>query len=207
VLDLAKWDAGLYSGQLLTGATREQMWTPVALKDGASYPYGFGWQIDDVEGHKRVHHSGTMPGFRATIHRYVDDKLTIIVLANSANADPGLIARGIAATYIPGLIPQSTIAAPTRTVVTIDPELLDAYVGQYQPNPEVTVTISRDGDKLMFETSGNPGKLEMLPESEDSFFTNALPFTFSFVKDETGKVTHLVLKNAGREAGRAKRIK
>jgi CubicO group peptidase (beta-lactamase class C family) len=207
VLDLAKWDAALYSDRLFSAARRDQMWTPVTLNSGASYAYGFGWQIDDVTGHKRVHHSGTMPGFRATIQRYVDDKLTIIVLVNTDNADPGSIARGIAATYIPGLIPQSTIAAPTRTAVTIDPKLLDAYVGQYQPNPSVTVTISREGDKLMFESSGSPGKLELLPESENSFFTNALPFTFSFVKDETGKVTHLVLQNAGREAGRAQKIK
>jgi CubicO group peptidase (beta-lactamase class C family) len=207
VLDLANWDAALHSDQLFTAARRDQMWTPVTLSSGASYAYGFGWQIDDVAGHRRVHHSGSMPGFRATIQRYLDDKLTVIVLTNSGDADPGSIARGVAATYIPGLIPQSTVATPQRMVATVDPKLFDAYVGQYQPNPSVTVTISREGDKLMFESSGSPGKLELLPESENSFFTNALPFTFSFVKDETGKVTHLVLQNAGREAGRAQKIK
>ena len=69
----------------------------------------------------------------------------------------------------------------------------------------ITATISREGDKLMFETPGS-GKVELLPESENSFFSNALPVTIRFVKDETGKVTHLILLNNGREAGRARKI-
>ena len=48
--------------------------------------------------------------------------------------------------------------------------------------------------------------MELLPESENSFFSNGLPVTISFVKDETGKVTHLILLNNGREAGRARKI-
>ena len=210
VLDLAKWDVALNTAQPFTAATREQMWTPVRLNSGASHPYGFGWELDAPAGHKRVLHSGSMPGYRATLQRFVDDRLTIIVLTNAGNADPGSIARRIAETYIPGLstISTSAPAAPQRTVAAVDPSVFDAYVGQYQPNPNITVTISRDGDKLMFEASGNPGnRLELLPESETSFFNNGLPATISFVKDATGKVTHLVLMNNGREAGRAQKIK
>jgi CubicO group peptidase (beta-lactamase class C family) len=203
VLDLAKWDAALTAGSLLTTATLNQMWTPVALKSGQSYSYGFGWRVDAVAGHKRVHHSGTMPGFRATMHRYVDDKLTVIVLANAGNADPDSIARLIAESYVPGLV-EPRPAAPQRTAITVDPKTFDAYVGRYQPNPAITVTVSREGDKLMFESAG--GKAELLPESENTFFSNALPMTFSFVKDDTGKVTHLILLNNGREAGRARKI-
>jgi hypothetical protein len=55
----------------------------------------------------------------------------------------------------------------------------------------------------MFESAG--GKVELLPESENSFFS-VLPVTISFVKDDTGKVTHLVLINNGREGGRARKI-
>ena len=173
------------------------------MNGGGAYAYGFGWQVDAVAGRKRVHHSGTMPGFRATMHRYLDDKLTVIVLANSGNADPGSIARLIVESYVPGLA-ETRPAAPQRTAIKVDPTSFDAYVGRYQPNPAITVTVSREGDKLMFESAG--GKVELLPESENSFFSIGLPVTISFVKDETGKVTHLVLRNAGREAGRARKM-
>jgi hypothetical protein len=180
------------------------MWTPVTLSGGGAYPYGFGWQVDAVAGHKRVHHSGTMPGFRSTIHRYLDDRLTVIVLTNAGNSDPASIARLIAESYIPGLV-EPRAAAPQRTAIKVDPKSFDAYVGRYQPNPAITVTVSREGDKLMFDTPAG-GKVELLAESENSFFSNALPVTISFVKDETGKVTHLILLNNGREAGRARKI-
>lgn len=201
VLDLAKWDAALYSDQLLKASTRELMWTPVKLNSGEAYPYGFGWELGAVNGHQRVQHGGSLPGFRSTITRYIADKLTVIVLTNGDNANPGPIALGIAEAYIPELIPQ-------RTIAKVDPKIFDDYVGQYQPNPAITVTISRAGDKLMFQQSASPEKQELLPESENSFFTNAnRHLTYSFAKDEKGQVTHLVVQNAGREVARAKKIK
>ena len=126
VLDLAKWDAALYTDKILKPSTRDQMWTPVKLNNGATHPYGFGWELDSVAGHKLVHHGGSLPGFRAELARFVDDKLTVVVLTNGDNADPDPIALGVAALYIPGLIPE-------RTVAKVDPKVFDAYVGQYQP--------------------------------------------------------------------------
>ena len=38
LLDLAKWDAALYTDSILSDATRRQMWTPVQLNDGTSHP-------------------------------------------------------------------------------------------------------------------------------------------------------------------------
>lgn len=105
VLDLAKWDAALYTDKVLQAAVREQMWSPVKLNSGATHPYGFGWELGTLNGHKIVNHGGSLPGFRAQLMRFVDDKLTIIVLTNSDHANPQLIARGIAAQYIPSLIP------------------------------------------------------------------------------------------------------
>jgi D-alanyl-D-alanine carboxypeptidase len=126
VLDLAKWDAALYTDRILKQSVRDQMWSPVKLNNGASHSYGFGWQLDTVAGHKRVSHGGSLPGFRASLARFVDDKLTVVVLTNGDNANPGAIALGVADLYIPGLI-------PARTVKKVDPNVFDAYVGQYQP--------------------------------------------------------------------------
>ena len=201
VLDLAKWDASLYSDQILKAATREMMWSPVKLNNGNSHPYGFGWELDAPGGHKRVQHGGSLPGFRSTIARYVDDKLTVIVLTNADNANPGAVALGVADTFIPGVIPQ-------RTVAQVNPKLFDAYIGQYQPNAVVTLTISREGDKLLLQLSTSPDKQELLPESETSFFNSTnRNLSYSFVKDEKGQVTHLVIQNAGREVARVKKIK
>ncbi|MEO8256228.1 MAG: serine hydrolase domain-containing protein [Acidobacteriota bacterium] len=101
VLDLAKWDALLYTNSILTDSTRRQMWTPVTLNDGTSYPYGLGWAIDSVKGHREVHHSGGIPGFLSEFARFVDDRLTVAVLLNLDDADVKTIARDVATLYLP----------------------------------------------------------------------------------------------------------
>jgi len=105
-LDLAKWDAALYTNKILAQASREQMWSPVANTkpgDDRSPRYGFGWFVAQVQGHKDAYHGGSLPGFRAEIDRFLDDRLTIIVLTNGDNAKPELLARGISGFYISGL--------------------------------------------------------------------------------------------------------
>jgi CubicO group peptidase (beta-lactamase class C family) len=101
VLDLAKWDAALITGGILTDSTRRQMWTPVTLNDGSSAPYGFGWMLANVRGHRLVHHPGGMPGARADIARFVDDELTVIVLMNLDDVDIDAIVLGVATLYLP----------------------------------------------------------------------------------------------------------
>ena len=201
VLDLAKWDAVLYTDRILKQSVREQMWSPVKLNSGAYHPYGFGWELDTVGGHRRVRHGGSLPGFRAALSRFVDDKLTVAVLTNGDNVNPMTIALGVADLYIPGLI-------PVRVITRVDTKILDAYVGQYQPNPSTVLTVTREGDKLMIQQGSSAEKRELLPENEVNFFTNDnRQLTFSFVKDEMGQVTDLALKTEGREIARAKKIK
>jgi CubicO group peptidase (beta-lactamase class C family) len=102
VLDLAKWDAALYTEKLLRRSSLEQMWTVAALSDGKpnSGRYGYGWFIGDKNGHHVVEHEGQWQGFETQISRYVNDKLTVVVLTNLGDASPGKIADGVAALYL-----------------------------------------------------------------------------------------------------------
>lgn len=105
VLDLATWDAALYTDRVLTRASREAMWTAVRLAGGGTSAYGFGWQLGSLDGHRQVYHGGSLPGFRAQMMRLPDDSLTVIVLTNGDGARPDQIAVGIARLYLSGAIP------------------------------------------------------------------------------------------------------
>src|SRR5262249_53057066 len=120
VEDLAKWDEALYGERLLKRASFEQMWTPVRLSSGATYPYGFGWGLDEQRGHRLIEHGGSWQGFRTAIARYVNERLTVVVLANLAEAEPEMIAHGIAGIVEPALaLPDAKSAGtdpdPART--------------------------------------------------------------------------------------------
>lgn len=102
VKDLAKWDAALQSGNILKADRLQQMWTPAKLNHGSTFPYGFGWNLAERNGHRYHHHSGITGTF---ILRIPSLRLCVIVLTNlgrwasgrSRGADAYLIAHAIAA--------------------------------------------------------------------------------------------------------------
>jgi CubicO group peptidase (beta-lactamase class C family) len=104
--DLAKWDAALYTEKLLKRSSLDQMWTVAKLKNGQPNQdhYGFGWSIETKNGHKVIGHGGSWQGFKTHISRYVDDKLTVVVLINQADAEPGPITDRVAEMYLAGTV-------------------------------------------------------------------------------------------------------
>jgi len=104
ILDLAKWDATLYTDKLLKRSSFDQMWTVAKLNNGQPNPgkYGFAWFIDDRGGHHVVEHEGAWQGFETQISRYVSDRLTVVILTNLAEAKPKEIAHHVAEMYLSG---------------------------------------------------------------------------------------------------------
>jgi len=103
--DMVKWEAGHAAGKLLSKAGYDAMWAPVKLNNGTTHPYGFGWMFANVNGIRIIEHGGAWQGFKSHIARFPDKKLTVIVFANLAQGNPGVIAHGIAAIIDPSLKP------------------------------------------------------------------------------------------------------
>lgn len=110
IQDLAKWDAFLDKGNLLTETDRKLMWTRGGLLDDTPVNYGFGWYVDSYLGRTRLNHDGQYPGFRADYERFPDDKLSVIVLANADNRGLERLAVKIAGFY------KETLAAPPFSI-------------------------------------------------------------------------------------------
>ena len=102
ILDLAKWDAALYTERLLKKSSLAQMWSVAPLRNGQPNPgrYGYGWFIEARDGHRLIEHEGEWQGFETQISRYIDDELTVVVLTNLADAKPDRIAHGVAGFYL-----------------------------------------------------------------------------------------------------------
>ena len=106
IMDLAKWDAALYTEKLLKRSSLEEMWTVAKLSNRQpnSGHYGFGWFIETKAGHRVVEHEGAWQGFETQISRYVDDKLTVVVLTNLDDAKPEVFADRVAEMYLSGTV-------------------------------------------------------------------------------------------------------
>lgn len=109
-LDMVKWDAALNTNKIFSPTAIDAMFTPAKLKNGSfaysdwNTHFGLGWFIDDYFGHRNINHGGTfITGFEAEISRYVDEKFTIIILANRGQSDLYTMGMSIAGILNPAL--------------------------------------------------------------------------------------------------------
>ena len=129
-LDMVKWDAALNGEKLLKKTSLDQMWTPIELNDGKTWPYGFGWSLGTLRGHRIIEHGGAWQGFKSFIARYPNDNLTVIFFANLIQANPATFAHGVAGIYNPELRPPLPISDVIAK--TIEQKGIDAAIRQYR---------------------------------------------------------------------------
>ncbi len=119
-----------------------------------------------------------------TFSRNADGAVTAVTL-HQGGADQK--ARKLGAEYKP---------PPPRTEVSVSVKTLNQYVGTYQLVPNAVFDVSVQGNKLMVGITGQP-TVQVFPESESTFFYKVVDAQITFVKDDSGKVTALVLHQGG----------
>lgn len=89
--DLFKWDQVLQSEKILPASIRDLLFKPYVETGNANKYYGYGWAIDQWQGHKLIWHNGSINGYFADFARYVDDQLVIIILSNRYDVGESLM--------------------------------------------------------------------------------------------------------------------
>ncbi|MGV3615554.1 MAG: serine hydrolase domain-containing protein [Fimbriimonas sp.] len=138
VEDMAKWDAALRSGKLLSKASYDKLWAPAKLDTGRVRPYGMGFFLNSPKFPKFIGHHGNSAGYGAGHAHFPDQKLSVVVLANIYPAPGNQLAAGIAEILDPAVKftapKETTDPDPARTARvkgavekvaagTVDPEL------------------------------------------------------------------------------------
>jgi CubicO group peptidase (beta-lactamase class C family) len=85
--DLLVWERGVRDRALLKPGSWSQIFTPVVLNSGKTYPYGFAWEITQKDGQTVHGQDGSWQGFEAILMRYIEQDVTIMALANLADVD------------------------------------------------------------------------------------------------------------------------
>jgi CubicO group peptidase (beta-lactamase class C family) len=168
--DLARWDAALTAGRLLSAASIGRMFTPYRLTSGESSGYGLGWQLASHEGHAFAEHGGGIPGFSCDVIRLADDRTYVAVLSNQSSRAARRTARMLAALALgrPFTNPKAaTIPAPT----------LDSYAGTYRYR-DAAWTVSREGTQLRLRDGDDT--TDLTPSSATAFFEADGPLRVTF---------------------------
>jgi hypothetical protein len=122
-----------------------------------------------------------------------------VVLANASTA-AGVDDIGVHLlnAKLPLLTASAFVPAKERTEVAVDPKLFDRYAGHYQLAQNFVLTITREGDRLFVQATGQP-KFELFAESETEYFLKVVDAQITFETDAGGAVNRLVLHQSGRD--------
>ncbi len=94
--DLLKWDQALYGEELVSQTTLAEAFTSGKLNSGKETGYGFGWVVERSKNKGlAVSHGGLWVGFRTSIERQVDRRLTVIVLSNNSTSNLDQVLQAI----------------------------------------------------------------------------------------------------------------
>ena len=127
--DLLTWNRSLDEATLAGPELVRTMETQGVLNDGRTIAYALGLSVDDWRGIRAVTHGGATSGYRAFLARYPDEGLSVALLCNAANANPGALANGVAELYLAdalGPAPELPQAAD------VDPEAVARLAGWYR---------------------------------------------------------------------------
>ena len=177
-------NGGMFRGtRILSEASVNAMHVP---QFGGSYAFGFSVR-KDANGHTMIRHNGAIPGQSSYMVGDLDAKVGVYFMSNSgAPSSIGEAALKLlrGEDYTPPAEPK---------IVSVDPSVLDRYVGVYRLSSDTTFTVSRDGSKLMMQQGDAPKKSELAATSPTSFVVKGQDLTVTFVAEPAGAVTKLVL--------------
>lgn len=177
VADLLAFGRAILDNELLTAEQLAAMrQVPAVPRQGT--PYGLGWYVvDDPEHGRIVRHGGAQSGTSTYLEIYLDQRLVVAVLANTAGAD---LEVGALKDQLARLVlDPDRLDRPIPRIASLAPEQLDRLTGTYELETGRIVKIFRRGNRLWSRVKGFPD-LRLFPASESELFIRAIDGGYRF---------------------------
>ena len=152
-----------------------------------------GWHVlKTPAGDEFVWHNGGTGGYRSFVAFNPKKRTGVVVLSNMSTA------RGVDDIGLHVLDQSLPLLSPPakRTEIAVPPDVVERYVGQYQLAPSFSITVTREGNRLFIQATGQP-KFEVFASAERQFFLKAVDAQITFEVDADGRATALVLHQNG----------
>lgn len=143
--DLARWAAFLTAGRegVLSAATLEEMRRPAAPPETPDAGYGLGLQLSRYGTRRLSGHTGSMPGFLATLWVSPQERVGAVVLANATS---GPQVDAIAADLLAITADSEPVLPPAwRPADSLPPELLELAGPWYWGTSAYAMRVDADG--------------------------------------------------------------
>jgi CubicO group peptidase (beta-lactamase class C family) len=184
------------SHKVLDQQTTQLRLTPYIDKSAA-----LGCFIMNLDSVKYFEHDGADEGFRAEYYGSLEGGNGVVVMVNSDNGNimPEVVSSVARVYGFKGLN-----RTKVKRIVAVPDTILEKYAGQYQVEPGTVLTITRQGNNLYGQVTGQ-GKVQLFAEAQNKFFLKVADVAIEFIMNDKGETTGAVLYENG--AHQAKKIK
>ncbi|MDX1532546.1 MAG: serine hydrolase, partial [Rhodothermales bacterium] len=154
-----------------------------------SLAVALGWHVRTTPNAEVFAHGGGTGGYKSFIGIDPEARRGAVVLTNTTTDlnDVGL-----------HLLDPAVPLTPPVEMVDVPEETLAQYVGEYVLALGFTITVTRQGDRLYGQATGQPA-FRLYPSSETEFFIRPVDARITFRVDEAGAVEGLTLHQIGRD--------
>jgi CubicO group peptidase (beta-lactamase class C family) len=188
VEDLYKWNRALLAGKLVKKESLDMAWTEYKLSDGKGTHYGYGWFLSKVQGSRTIEHGGGINGYLTNGIFLPQEDIFVAVFSNNTAKSPDAVSVKMAAVALGKPYPQIENPVPA--------DIIDQYTGVYEDESGAQRYITKEGNDLYSQRSGNQ-KLKMKQYSKDKFFFDNFFTLLSFQRDASGKLTGIQADDRG----------
>ncbi len=200
VEDMAKWHIALINGQIISRANLRQCFVPYQLNDGKLTEYGYGWFVNKFKGRYNVSHGGGVFGFVNHTMYLPQEDVYVALLSNRIipEAVPGT--QGIAERIAAITIGEPIKVKKVEMIQLLESEL-KIYEGLYKldkdsgRSPMNIRRIMVEGKHIYFGIN-EQRRIEIFPETKESFFVKDVAGLIRFEFDEQGNVIRFIQKRA-----------
>lgn len=125
--DLLRWNES-FTNELFGAEFVRLMYQNGVLNDGRQITYARGVNNGETRGVASITHTGATSGYRAYLGRFPDYGLSVAVLCNVANVNPGGVGSQIADIYLGGRMAAAELPAASATPTLAD---LERWAGMW----------------------------------------------------------------------------
>jgi len=156
--------------------------------------YGLGLFLGVLDSHKTISHGGTLPGFTSYFLIDLNTKVGVYIMANAGEIRPILEELS---KYTIRLMNGNTSLTDLpsfkkKEAIEVSESILQTYVGKYEVAPNVFAEITREGENLFVQITGQP-RFDLFAYEETKFSLKVMDAQIEFTLDDKGKVNGLIL--------------
>ena len=152
--------------------------------------YGYGWVVNQFDGHDLVSHSGGAAGYRSNFARSIKDDIVIIVLCNTESNNPQMITNNIL-----NVLYNKQYNIPVE--IAVRQEILQQYAGYYEVDEHFNIHITTEMGKLIGQAKGE-GPIVLMAQEDNYFYAEEAGAYLRFNKTKGDQFDEMVIRQGDR---------